>query len=45
MLNPNKVYTKSQIYQEVWREEYMQDESTVSSSYKKITKKNRSGSS
>lgn len=39
MLNPNKVYTKSQIYQEVWREEYMQDESTVQVHIRRLRKK------
>jgi len=39
MLHPNKVYTKSQIYQEVWREEYMQDESTVQVHIRRLRKK------
>ncbi|HDR7706387.1 TPA: response regulator transcription factor [Bacillus thuringiensis] len=39
MLNPNKVYTKSQIYQEVWGEEYLQDESTVQVHIRKLRKK------
>lgn len=39
LTNPNRVFTKSQIYQHVWNDQYMEDENTVMVHIRRIRKK------
>lgn len=38
-MNPNRVFTKSQIYEQVWKENYMEDENTVMVHIRRIRKR------